>query len=87
MLIELALCTLVWIKEFRYPALLLGFLLHLGIECTLIFIPLLQYLMIASYLLFIEPAHLSKAIDYIKSLLRTLLRPLSQHLLKLTYSV
>lgn len=67
MLIELSLCTLVWVKEFRYIVLFLGLALHLGIEYTMVFIPLMQPLMIASYLLFIDPDDLAQFIRWGRS--------------------
>jgi hypothetical protein len=70
MLIEFALCTLIWVKEFRYIVLFLGLALHLSIEYSLVFIPLLQPLIIASYLLFIDPDDLSRAYAYIRTRLK-----------------
>lgn len=67
MLIELSLCTLIWVKEVRYWVLLAGLALHMGIEYSMVFIPLLQPLMISSYLLFIDPNDLNKIIQWGKS--------------------
>lgn len=52
--IEFCLWSLVWIKKIRYPILAAGVLLHLGIDITMN-VPLFGYLMIASYLLFVDP--------------------------------
>lgn len=52
--VELALGTLVWIKEFRYWVLLSGILLHLGIEFTMN-IPLFELIMIAGMINMVDP--------------------------------
>jgi hypothetical protein len=57
--IEFSLGTLIWFKELRYPVLLLGVLLHLTLEYSLN-IPLFQWVMLSSYVLFIEPADLTR---------------------------
>ncbi len=67
MLIELSLCTLIWVREVRYWVLLAGLILHLGIEYSMVFIPLLQPLMISSYLLFIDPNDVNKIIQWGRS--------------------
>lgn len=51
---EFCLATLLWVKEFRYYILAAGVALHLGIELTMN-IPLLETLMISTYVLFIDP--------------------------------
>lgn len=78
MLIEFALCTLVWVKELRYATLLAGVCMHLAIEYTMVFIPLMQHLMIASYLLFVDPVLLSKLIDRLRSGILAPLRTFSR---------
>jgi len=55
--IEVALALLVWIPALRLPVLAGGVLLHLGIEYSLN-LPLFSFLMIASYLSFIEQSDL-----------------------------
>jgi predicted DCC family thiol-disulfide oxidoreductase YuxK len=65
LIVELALGTLVWIKEFRYWVLLSGVLLHLGIEYSMN-IPLFGFTMISVYILFVEPEHLQKAFDWFR---------------------
>lgn len=62
--IEFSLFTLVWIREFRYFVLLAGILLHLGIEWSMN-IPVFEYLMIASYLTFVEPEDLKRALAFL----------------------
>ena len=66
LLIELALGTLVWIKEFRYWVLLAGVLLHLGIDWSMN-IPLFAYIMIGAYVTFVEPEHLERAFGWFKA--------------------
>lgn len=58
--IESALGLLVWFRRFRYWVLLLGVCLHLSIEYAMN-IPLFQWIAIATYVTFIEPADLSRA--------------------------
>lgn len=65
LLIELALWTLIWIRDFRYYVLLAGVALHLGIDYALN-LPLFSYIMIASYAVFIEPSDLKRAIIFAK---------------------
>jgi predicted DCC family thiol-disulfide oxidoreductase YuxK len=64
--IEFSLGVLVWIKEFRYWVLLGGLFLHAGIDYTMN-IPLFAPIMVAGYLTFVEPAHLSKAFAWVRS--------------------
>ena len=52
--LEFALGTLVWIKELRYPLLLLGILFHLTLEYALN-IPMFQWDVLCAYVLFVEP--------------------------------
>lgn len=59
--IEFAMGTLVWVKELRIPVLIAGLLLHLGIEVSMS-IGFFEWVMIAAYILFLEP----KEIDWIK---------------------
>jgi hypothetical protein len=59
LLIEFALGTLVWVKELRYPVLLSGVLLHLGIDYSMN-IPLFGPIMMSTYVLFVEPADLER---------------------------
>lgn len=58
--IEFSLFTLIWIKEFRYPVLILGLLLHLGLEIEFA-TTTLQWVMVASYVTFLDPHTISKA--------------------------
>lgn len=52
--IEFAMGTLVWVKELRIWVLLTGILLHLGIEISMS-IGFFEWVMIAGYILFLEP--------------------------------
>lgn len=66
LLIELALGTLIWIKELRYWVLLAGVLLHLGIDYSMN-IPLFAFIMIGAYVTFVEPEDLRKAFNWSKA--------------------
>lgn len=57
---ELAIGTLVWFPWFRYPVLLAGALLHLGVEFTMN-IPVFQWLMLACLTTFIPPVDVAAA--------------------------
>lgn len=59
--IELSLWTLIWVREFRYWVLLAAVALHMGIEYTMN-IPLFEYVMLSSFVLFIYPEDLERAI-------------------------
>jgi uncharacterized membrane protein YphA (DoxX/SURF4 family) len=54
MLGEAALAFLVWFRRLRYPILIIGVLLHLGINLTMQF-PIFQYVMITSLINFVYP--------------------------------
>jgi hypothetical protein len=58
--IELALGTLIWFRKYRYPVIIAGVLMHLGIEYAMN-IQLFEWLMIACYAVFIEPEDLKRA--------------------------
>jgi hypothetical protein len=59
LLAEFALGTLVWIKELRYPVLVVGILLHFGIDYSMN-IPLFAVVMVSAYVTFVEPADLER---------------------------
>ena len=65
LLVELALGTLIWIKELRYWVLLSGVLLHLGIEYSMN-IPLFAAVMITAYVTFVEPAKLERVFAWLR---------------------
>jgi hypothetical protein len=52
--VELALGTLIWVRPLRYPVLLAGLLLHLGLEYSMN-IQLFQWVMISAFVLFTDP--------------------------------
>ena len=66
LLIELALGTLVWIKELRYWVLLAGMLLHLGIDYSMN-IPLFAFIMIGAYITFVEPEDIERCFAWAKT--------------------
>ncbi len=66
--IEFAMGTLVWVKELRIWVLLAGLLLHLGIEVSMS-IGFFEWVMIAAYILFLEP----KEVDWFKNRFKRLL--------------
>jgi uncharacterized membrane protein YphA (DoxX/SURF4 family) len=59
LLIEFSLAVLIWFKELRYPVLLAGLCLHLGIEYAMN-IPLFEWMIVATYVNFIDPEDLSR---------------------------
>jgi len=63
--VEFALFTLIWIKETRYYVLAMGLSFHLVIDYHMN-IPLFEYLMIISYVLFIYPEDLAKVLRFIQ---------------------
>lgn len=56
---EFALCAFIWVKQFRYWVLLAGLILHIGLDYTLN-IPIFQQVILASYVLFIDPSDLER---------------------------
>jgi hypothetical protein len=58
--LEFALGTLLWVKEFRYPLLILGCGFHLCLEYAFN-IPMFQWDILSAYVLFIDPADLERA--------------------------
>lgn len=59
LLVELALGTLVWVKDLRYWILLAGVALHLGIEMSMV-IPLFEWIMIAAMLCMVDSRDIKK---------------------------
>jgi hypothetical protein len=57
--LEFALGVLLWMKEFRYPLLILGCCFHLLLEYALN-IPMFQWDILSAYVLFIDPADLER---------------------------
>lgn len=63
--IEFSLGTLIWVKQLRYYVLALGLALHLAIEYSLN-IPLFQWDVLSAYILFVDPADLTRAWNWAK---------------------
>ena len=63
--IEFSMGVLVWIKELRYPLLLAGLLLHLSLEYSMN-VPLFQWIILATYVTFVEPADLTRAWAWVR---------------------
>ncbi|WP_291516384.1 HTTM domain-containing protein [Bdellovibrio sp. ArHS] len=63
--IELALGTLVWIREFRYWVLLAGIALHLGIEISMS-IPLFEWVMIAGMICMVDSRDIQAVLESFK---------------------
>ncbi len=68
--IEFAMGTLVWVKELRIWVLLGGLLLHLGIEISMS-IGFFEWVMIAAYILFMEPREVFWFRDRFRNLVPT----------------
>jgi hypothetical protein len=62
--LEFSLGVLIWFRELRYPLLLLGFFFHLCLEYSLN-TPMLQWDILIAYILFIDPADLNRAANWI----------------------
>jgi len=63
--IEFAVGVLVWVRKLRYWVLLLGVCLHLSIEYSMN-IPLFQWVAMAGYVTFIDPADLTRAWAWVR---------------------
>ncbi|HXP78883.1 MAG TPA: HTTM domain-containing protein [Verrucomicrobiae bacterium] len=63
--IEFALGVLIWFKETRYPVLLAGICLHIGIEYAMN-IPLFEWMIVATYINFVEPEDLSRSWNWFR---------------------
>ncbi len=74
LVIEVALWTLIWVKELRYWVLLAGLCLHIGID-TSISLPLFEWAFICSYVVFIEPEDLRKAYRRAREFIEAKLSP------------
>jgi hypothetical protein len=66
LLIEFALGVLIWFKELRYPVLLAGLCLHVGIEYAMN-IPLFEWMIVATYVNFLDPEDLSRTCSWFRS--------------------
>lgn len=74
-LIEFAAGTLIWIKEIKYWIILLGVILHLGIDWALN-IPVFEFAFMSMYILFIEPEDMKKFGHWFKLLAQRIFRQL-----------
>src|SRR5262249_514468 len=63
--IELAMWTLIWFRDIRYWLLAAAILFHLGLDWAMN-IPLFQLIMIATFVVFVDPADLTKVMNAIK---------------------
>jgi len=63
---EFLLGTAIWIRKFRYPLLVFGVLFHLSLEWA-INVPMFQWDVLSSYVLFIDPADLDRALRRLTS--------------------
>jgi hypothetical protein len=66
LVIEFALGVLIWFKETRYPVLLAGLCLHIGIEYAMN-IPLFEWMIVATYINFIEPEDLTRSWNWFRN--------------------
>jgi hypothetical protein len=83
--LEFSLGVLIWFKELRYPLLLLGILFHLILEYSLN-IPMFQWEILSAYILFVDPADIIRAQNWIYRVFqshftRTAAKPLTDKLI------
>jgi uncharacterized membrane protein YphA (DoxX/SURF4 family) len=74
LLIEASLATLVWVPRFRYPVLVAGVGLHLGVEYTMN-VPLFEWLMLAGLTTFVPSADVEAWARRLFARRRATLRP------------
>lgn len=70
LVLEFSLGVLIWIKELRYPLLLAGLMFHLTLEYALN-IPMFQWDILTAYILFVDPADITRATNWMRGFLRT----------------
>ena len=63
--VEVAMGTLVWLRDLRYPVLLAGLALHLGLEYSMN-IQLFQWVILSAYILFVEPEDVSRVARWVR---------------------
>jgi Vitamin K-dependent gamma-carboxylase len=68
--LEFCLGTLIWVRRFRYPLLLMGLLFHLSIEYA-INIPMFQWNVLSAYILFVDPADIVRVWSVIRQRVRS----------------
>lgn len=71
---EFALGTLVWVIELRYWVLAVGVVLHLALEYSMN-VPLFQWIMLSSFVLFILPEDLQRIWNWIRQRVSPMLGP------------
>jgi hypothetical protein len=69
LVLEFSLGVLIWIKQLRYPLLAIGLLFHLFLEYSTN-VPLFQWDVLSAYILFIDPADIDRATNWIRTRLR-----------------
>lgn len=75
--IEFSMFTLIWIKELRYWVLLAAVCMHLVIDWTMN-IPLFEWIMMASFLSFVDGIDIHRAINFIRRrIMRSLPEPVA----------
>jgi hypothetical protein len=72
LVVEGALWTLVWIKEFRYWILAAAYFFHMGIEYSMN-LPLFEGLMITTLIAFVDPKHVEFCVEYAKARVQSLI--------------
>jgi hypothetical protein len=70
--VELSLFTLIWFKRFRYPVIAIGTIFHLGIDWSMN-IPVFEYIMIASYINFLQPNDVDRFVSSCKKWISAIL--------------
>ncbi len=63
--LEFSLGVLIWVKDLRYILLALGLLFHLSLEYSLN-IPMFQWDVLSAYILFVDPADITRACEWIR---------------------
>lgn len=66
LIVEFAMWTFVWLKEFRYPVLFSALCLHLGIDLA-INLPVFEWAFIIGLITFVEPVDVRKAHSFMQS--------------------
>lgn len=66
LIVEGAMFTLVWLKEFKYYVLASTAILHLGIDYS-INLPVFEWAFMAGFLTFVEPSDFTKSADFLKT--------------------
>jgi len=62
--VELSMGTLIWVRRLKYPVLLAGVMLHLGLEYTMN-VPVFQWVVLSSFILFVEPEDIARFVSLV----------------------